>query len=88
LSRDFRRQPIEHALAAMKLVPKGALAAVSPAAVAAMLRDATAMRQGQARNLVDEIQAKIDAAVFPSLAARGAALLAGIAGRLPWRKSR
>jgi hypothetical protein len=88
LSRDFREQPIEEALAAMKLVPKRPLAAVAPAQVAAMLRAATAMSQGDMRSLVDEIQAKIDAAVFPSLAARGAALLAGIAGTLPWRKNR
>lgn len=88
LSRDFREQPIEEALAALKLAPKRPLAAVAPAQVAAMLRAATAMPQGEIRSLVDEIQAKIDAAVFPSLAARGAALLAGIAGTLPWRKNR
>lgn len=88
LSRGFRRERAQEALARLNLAPKRPLAAVSAEQVRAMLHAATVQRDGKMRSLVEEIQTKIDAAVFPSLAARGAALLAGLLGRLSWRSSR
>lgn len=78
LSRDFPDEPVEQALAAMQLSPKAPLSAIAPADVAGMLRAATAEPDPGARALLDRIQARIDAAVFPAdtLATRGAALLA------------
>lgn len=88
LSRDFRQEHIARVLAALDLVAKRPLGPVSPAQAAGMLRAASARGLGEAGTLAREIQAKIDAAVFPSLAARGAALLAGVLGGQAWRKSR
>ncbi|MBI1942441.1 MAG: hypothetical protein HYS35_02145 [Betaproteobacteria bacterium] len=88
VSRSFRRERVQGALAVLSLAPKKPLAAVTPAQVSAMLRTAAAKPGGGMRSLVEEIQTKIDAAVFPSLAARGAALLAGFLAGLSWRRNR
>lgn len=88
LSRDFRREQMENALAAMNLAAKKPLGPLSLARVAEMLRAAAAMPQGEARNLADKIQARINAVVFPSLAARAAARLAGTLRVPQWLRSR
>ena len=88
LGRDYGRHRVEEALAALALAPKPPLDALAPAQVTALLQASNVLRSGTTRPLSDEVQARIDAAVFPSLAARGVALWAGIAGRLPWRNSR
>ncbi len=87
-SRSFGRERVQEALADLNVAPKEPLGAVSSAQVTRMLERSAAGAQGETRILVEQIQAKIDAVVFPSLAARGSALLAGILSSLPWRKNR
>lgn len=80
ISRDFGAEWIEGVLGSMSLAPKAPLSTVSPAQVGAMLHAATAQPDRAMQTMADEIQARIDAVIFPAdtAAPRGAGLLSRI----------
>lgn len=77
ISRDFGAEWIEGVLGSMSLAPKAPLPAVSPAEVGVMLHAATTRPDRAMQAMVDEIQARIDAVIFPAepAAPGGAGLL-------------
>jgi len=91
ISRDFGAEWIEGTLDSMSLAPKPPLTAVSPAEVGAMLHAATAQADRAMQATVAEIQARIDAVIFPADAPApyGAGLLSRIMRGLrnSWHKS-
>jgi len=66
ISRDFGAEWIDGVLDAMRLAPQAPLADLSPTELAAMLQASTAQPDRAVQAMVDEIQARIDAVIFPS----------------------
>jgi len=66
ISRDFGALWIDGVLESMRLAPKAPLSDFSPADVGAMLQTATAQPDRAMQTMVDDIQARIDAVIFPA----------------------